>query len=166
MGQKIVCKVCCSAKPFADYYESNLRTCKECVKQRVRRNRAAKVGYYRAYDAQRFKSDPKVIARHKRYQATPAGKAALRRSHLRTMERYPDRRTAHVLLGNALKAGRVAKPDTCEQCGRSPRKASHLHGHHDDYTKPLDVRWLCVTCHRALHAASTSISDNQGAYAP
>lgn len=34
----------------------------------------------------------------------------------------------------------------CEVCGK-PRS----HAHHDDYTKPLSVRWLCQKHHRAHH---------------
>lgn len=37
-------------------------------------------------------------------------------------------------------------PESCEQC-RSPDAEKH----HDDYTRPLDVRWLCRPCHLALH---------------
>lgn len=38
----------------------------------------------------------------------------------------------------------VAKP--CEACG-----AEQAEMHHEDYSKPLDVRWLCKTCHMAEH---------------
>lgn len=34
----------------------------------------------------------------------------------------------------------------CEKCG-----APKAHAHHDDYTKPLDVRWLCRSCHGVEH---------------
>lgn len=37
-------------------------------------------------------------------------------------------------------------PRPCEQCG-----AEKTQGHHDDYSKPLEVRWLCVNCHRLEH---------------
>jgi hypothetical protein len=42
---------------------------------------------------------------------------------------------------------RVVKPTVCEGCGAEKR----LHGHHEDYGKPLEVRWLCGMCHKARH---------------
>lgn len=33
----------------------------------------------------------------------------------------------------------------CEVCG-----APKVQGHHEDYTKPLEVRWLCIKHHRAV----------------
>jgi ribosomal protein S27AE len=47
----------------------------------------------------------------------------------------------------AKKAGRLT-PLPCEKCG-----AVKVDAHHDDYSKPLQVRWLCRACHRAHHAA-------------
>lgn len=60
---------------------------------------------------------------------------------------HPDlvraRASARVL--NAIKAGRLTR-QPCEQCGATPTD-----GHHDDYSRPLDVRWLCRRHHRQLH---------------
>ena len=36
-------------------------------------------------------------------------------------------------------------PQPCEVCGDKAQK------HHDDYSKPLQVRWLCRWCHTQLH---------------
>lgn len=47
----------------------------------------------------------------------------------------------------AVYAGVLERPDKCE-CGSGPVEA-----HHYDYDKPLDVEWLCRTCHSKEHQA-------------
>ena len=47
----------------------------------------------------------------------------------------------------ALNDGRITNPCVCSKCGKPESEA-----HHADYTRPLDVTWLCHTCHMALHA--------------
>lgn len=42
----------------------------------------------------------------------------------------------------AIKKGKIIR-QSCKICGTT----KNVQGHHDDYTKPLDVRWLCITCH-------------------
>lgn len=37
-------------------------------------------------------------------------------------------------------------PQPCEVCG-----AAEVEMHHDDYSKPLEVRWLCREHHMAHH---------------
>jgi len=54
---------------------------------------------------------------------------------------------AHKRVYTAVRAGRLERPDLCEGCGLEKR----LHAHHDDYLKPLKVRWLCGSCHRLAH---------------
>ena len=52
---------------------------------------------------------------------------------------------AQTAIQNAIKSGKlVRKP--CEVCGDEKSEA-----HHDDYYKPIDVRWLCRTHHRQYH---------------
>jgi len=55
---------------------------------------------------------------------------------------------AVVLLNKEVKAGRIARPEECSDCSATQNK---IHGHHDDYSKPLDVRWLCPRCHKKWH---------------
>lgn len=60
---------------------------------------------------------------------------------------------ARRALQDAVRRGTVRKPSACQACGNGVDSAA-LHGHHDDYRKPLDVRWLCVSCHALEHGGS------------
>ena len=62
-------------------------------------------------------------------------------------ERNPLKYKARSELNNAVVTGNIIKPKVCEECGIE----ANLHGHHDDYTKALDVRWLCQPCHADWH---------------
>ena len=55
---------------------------------------------------------------------------------------------AHVLTTSAIASGRLVR-QPCEKCGEPKADA-----HHDDYNKPLAVRWLCRSCHSAWHGAN------------
>ena len=47
----------------------------------------------------------------------------------------------------AINKGIIVRPKSCEKCNRY----IPLHAHHDDYSKPLDVRFLCSRCHWNWH---------------
>lgn len=51
---------------------------------------------------------------------------------------------ARALANKAVQLGFLVKPSSCCECGRSGLK---IHAHHDDYSNPLLVRWLCIECH-------------------
>lgn len=51
-------------------------------------------------------------------------------------------------LGAAIERGAIVRPTVCEKCHKNKDK---IEGHHFDYDKPLDVIWLCISCHRKLH---------------
>lgn len=88
-----------------------------------------------------------------------------RRTTLRTQKKYgkdnhfyrggarADAR-AHDILEKAVLYGKLHNPETCESCGSVDRfkdGRTAIQGHHDDYNKPLDVRWLCQKCHHEWH---------------
>lgn len=45
-------------------------------------------------------------------------------------------------------AGILIRPKTCSRCGLT----KGIEGHHPNYSKPLDVIWLCCACHRKEHS--------------
>lgn len=60
-------------------------------------------------------------------------------------ERNPQKTWAHAELRSGIPRGLItAQP--CEICGTEATD-----GHHDDYDRPLDVRWLCRGHHKQVH---------------
>lgn len=60
-----------------------------------------------------------------------------------TPEEMRRRERARRAVVRAVANGTLIKPRACEDCG----EVGHITGHHDDYSKPLEVRWLCRACH-------------------
>jgi len=63
--------------------------------------------------------------------------------------RYPERLKARSAVHYALKAGNLER-QPCEICGKTEVEA-----HHEDYSEPLQVRWLCRHHHREIHIEET-----------
>lgn len=97
-----------------------------------------------------------------------------RRTTLRTQKRYgkdnhfyrggarADQR-AHDVLEKAVLYGKLHNPEKCSSCGDAGRFTdgrTAIQGHHDDYNKPLDVRWLCQGCHHEWHKHNKPIPYN------
>jgi hypothetical protein len=51
---------------------------------------------------------------------------------------------AHSAVAKAIAAGEMTR-EWCEVCG------AEAQAHHDDYSRPLDVRWLCPSHHKLWH---------------
>jgi len=63
---------------------------------------------------------------------------------------------ARNTLNKAIKRGLLSKNDFCCICGSD----KYIQAHHDDYNKPLDVRWVCRKCHYKLsNQALQDIAD-------
>jgi len=123
-----------------DFYASNRSRCKACVRAKVRQYRQENIERVKEYDRKRGQ--------------LPHRKAAVRARAHRYAGKYkdafteanPEKRAAHVAAGNAIRSGRL-KALPCERCGY----AVGVQAHHEDYSKPLDVIWLCTRCHGERH---------------
>ena len=61
------------------------------------------------------------------------------------VKKNPEKQKAHKIIARVIKAGRIKK-QPCQVCGNIK-----VDGHHPDYSKPLEVMWLCHSHHMELH---------------
>jgi hypothetical protein len=141
------CKECGGEKTPSDFCPTDNR-CKKCRALSSKRYRDKSPEKYREYIRGRASTDE--------------GKAQKAAKRIRNKEKHvawtqewrkrnPEKYKAERAVTNAIKSGSlVRKP--CGICGE-PRSEAH----HDDYTKPLEVRWLC-----AKHHGVTRLIDGDG----
>ena len=131
------CFKCGQEKDISEFYkhskmaDGHLGKCKECAKIDVKTRYDLKIEKIKEYERKRFQNQNRKekLAEYQR----------IRR------DKYPKKYKAHSKTSNALRDGRIEK-QPCEVCGELNTQA-----HHDDYDKPLDVRWLCFKHHRLHH---------------
>jgi len=129
------CKECGELKELDEFYNSwatkdrRGSKCKECLKKYANKHRAENIESARDYDNERSR--------------LPHRKALNKSVVTNYRKNNPERYYAHNAVNNAVRDNRLKKPNYCTRCG----KGGIIHGHHHDYSKPLEVEWLCVVCH-------------------
>lgn len=137
--RKKKCFKCGETKSLSMFYshpmmaDGRLGKCKECTKTDVQRNYVRRRESYLAYEKARSKRPERRKANAKRN---------------RDWMMDPLHRQASAAFKSAIKRGILVRPDKCSGCS----SIGKVDGHHPDYSKPLQVVWLCRTCHRRLHA--------------
>jgi len=148
------CFKCKINKPLSAYYphpqmgDGYLNKCKECTKKDATEVRNRSLEYYRAYDRKRADL-PKRIKKRKevaeRWKKDPKLRKITNERSREWREKNTIKRAAHIIVGNAIKNGSLVKKP-CEVCGKKKVDA-----HHDDYSRSLDVKWLCRKHHMEHH---------------
>lgn len=82
---------------------------------------------------------------HKKYRQSEKGKIVQRNKAKRMRLKYPEKWSARAKVRYAVKVGKLEKL-ACAVCGDIKSSA-----HHEDYSKPLEVVWLCGQHHRERH---------------
>ncbi|WP_188470190.1 hypothetical protein [Hafnia psychrotolerans] len=153
-----ICFKCKADKTLSAFYrharmaDGHLNKCKECTKLDNAANRRINFHHYQNYDQQRDQNIERIELK-KAYRQSTKGKIVVAACHQRYQEKFPAKRKAHLLVGNFLRAGKLVRPETCESCST----VKQLQAHHCDYTKPLDVMWLCSSCHTDWHRHNTPV---------
>jgi hypothetical protein len=85
-------------------------------------------------------------------------------------------KAAHAKVQYAVFTGRLTRPNKCSVCGKADSKYSisrcpwtdkiyirkqrcvNIIAHHKDYRKPLEVIWVCRSCHNKIHEWKIDVS--------
>jgi len=136
------CTKCGETKPLDEFHRDSARPdgrrndCKVCHGALVKR-----IGERSDVRARRTQRDRKRRTENPGYE---------REKQRRHAERHPEKAKARNYVLVAVYQGRLQKPEACEDCGEKVEMVD-LHGHHEDYSKPYDVEWVCRSCHVERH---------------
>ena len=140
MAEK-TCKTCGETKPIEDYYrnpgmaDGYLNFCNACVKVSKKEHRTKNL------DGCRELARRAAKAWNKRRAVYVVQKAKDDRKN------FPEKFRARDALKYAVRTGKLIRLP-CEICGKEKAE-----GHHEDYSRPLDVNWLCRMHHAERHRA-------------
>jgi len=130
------CRKCGDVLPLDQFYphkqmaDGHLHMCKECSKREAKRHRDENPEQYKSYEQRRLHDT-------KRKQNVLIGQQKRR-------AKFPTKYKARRAVKYHLDKGHIQRLP-CIKCG------NNAEAHHEDYTKPLDITWLCFTHHRERH---------------
>lgn len=104
------------------YYETHKQEHKDYKKKYIEENREAVYDYNREWGR---KNRDKTMVQTRKWRVKT--------------------NNASSMVRNAIRTGKLNK-QPCEVCGDAKAEA-----HHDDYNRPLEVRWLCKKHHSEWH---------------
>lgn len=137
-------KGCRKIKPLSAFPKNKKRKlgvgnrCKECDAKR------AKVNYYKKqlHILEKRRQWYALNRKEIRERGNKRSKIHWRKWYLKNKLKH----NAREKLRYAVRRGKIIKPERCPVC----KIKENLQGHHPDYSKPLDVEWLCGRCHEAV----------------
>ena len=131
------CFKCLRQLPRSEFYahpqmgDGLLGKCKDCTKADVSRN---------------YRQNRERFAEYERARALEADRKARKIEYQRrSRKENPEKWSARAAVARAVRAGAVVRLP-CVICGNPKSQA-----HHEDYSRPLDVTWLCFKHHREAH---------------
>jgi arsenate reductase-like glutaredoxin family protein len=140
-GVQSKCKKCRKALN-ADWYDRNSEHVKAYSKDKYINN----IDYYKNY-AKEYSENNRDYVNTKSKEWSKLNRDKRNAVQKAYRNEYPGVVANMNLTVRLVKSN--GKPTNCEVCGDEPKQ---LNGHHDDYAKPNEIRWLCPLCHATWHA--------------
>lgn len=125
-------KTCTKCKKQKKEFWANQNWCKECFSEY----------HKKAYK----KNKAKHLEKQKQYRKTKTYKIKHRKDSRLNYKRNKEKVICRAKLNYAISTGKIEKKP-CQVCGVLKTEA-----HHDDYAKPLEVKWFCTKHHREYEA--------------
>jgi ribosomal protein S27AE len=158
------CRICKEIKNF-DFFSKDSRSrdrkhseCKKCASERHKLDKEAnpqkQIIKWWNYS---IKNEEKLREKSREYRKNSNGKEVSYRAQYRID--FAPKVMAKSKISSLLSKGVIVRKP-CEICG-----AEKVDAHHDDYAKPLDVRWLCRRHHSTWHAENGEAPNGRAALA-
>lgn len=146
----MACKICGETE-ISNFYVSNYSKCKQCIKNAVNKRRNEKIEEIREYDRNRKNAKERALKNKQRLEKYKIENDERYYNYCKSKTEWAKKnrikRNAHNKVSRALLKGIIKRPVNCQQCGLEAK----IEAHHDDYEKPLEVMWLCISCHNERH---------------
>lgn len=146
------CRQCCceSVKRSIKSPEA-IANHKRYVSEWQKKNRDKRLEQSRAwYERNLERAREMSLKATKKYLSTENGRKKRNQSTANWDKKNLEKRRAHDRAMYAVETGKLIRPNQCSKCGKECKP----HAHHEDYSKPLEVIWLCSLCHFYLHHKS------------
>ena len=146
------CRICSQEKPLTEFYkksdmrDGHLSLCKKCHKERSVSWQKENKERVNENSRKRAKTE-EVKARRKKQYTSEQGRKNAREAVKRYRQKKPMVDVAHRFIRLAIAKGLIKRETSCSECA----SAETIEAHHDDYTKPDVIRWLCKSCHETWH---------------
>lgn len=152
------CRTCHKLLDISYFYrhgemkDGHLNICIDCTKERVFKHRISHIDKIREYDRKRGVTEERkqknVERYHKIKKEDPDKFISMNRNRTNNYrQKYKNKQKAVAIVQRNLLSGKLKRIDQCEVCGINKSE----HAHHEDYSKPLDILWVCIKCHGYIH---------------
>lgn len=154
------CSKCNVEKGSSEFYahsgmrDGRLNECKVCCRDRIEKRRLENIEHVMEYDRNRPNKKERSRRQAERLRNDPEAAEKSREWKREWANRNQDKRHCHHKVHSAIRRGELSAPSKCESCMAKGKTEAH----HDDYSKPLMIRWLCGDCHRAYHKKQRQLS--------
>lgn len=150
-NKAVECNKCGNSFPRSDYeVRTHKYTCPRCAAEYNKRWGKKRPERIAEFNKKYRKCHPDRIANsNKEYRKNHPEISIIAQRKFRKL--HPDIYKAYTVVRTKRRYGHIVPPPACSLCGTDKVR---IEGHHYDYSRPLDLTWVCHDCHVKIHQNS------------